>query len=126
MLQMRIAIAKSAVQCDESEELFLVFMHVRGISELPEAFQDRGFVAAAIFFVRPAGVEDAEVLESAISPAVARVETVNHQRHSILGEAERRHLDPYFRAAVRQKYSFAASCGYSFAFHSFTMWVAPL
>ena len=63
-----------------------------GVGELGEPLHHRGLVAAAVFLVGPAGVEHTEVLESAIGPVDAEVEAVNDQRHTVFGEAIRRHF----------------------------------
>jgi hypothetical protein len=57
---------------------------------------NRSLVAAAIFLVGPAAVQHAEVLNSAVGPVHAQIETVNDQRHAVLGQAIGGHVESVF------------------------------
>ena len=53
---MRVAVAERAVKGNQCEQFFHVLVDMRGVCELRESLHDRGLVAAAILFIRPAAV----------------------------------------------------------------------
>ena len=122
---MRVAVAQRAVDGDEREKPLQVFADMRGVRKLREALHDRGFVAAAIFFIGAAGIEHAEILKSAIGAVGAQVEAVDDERQRIFGEPVGRDIEAAFLGDLEAENSLAASCGYSFCSQNFTMCVAP-
>ena len=93
ILKVRVAIAKGAVQRDQGEEFLQVFVYMYGIRELAESLHDRGFITAPILFVRPAGVEYAEILESTVCSVGPQIEAVDDESQAIFGKTKGRRVE---------------------------------
>src|SRR6185312_115616 len=81
-----------AVERDQRKEPFQIGMDVRRVGELFEALENRCFIAAAVFLIGAPGVEDAEVLDTAVTSAGTQIEAIDDQRHAVLRELKARHI----------------------------------
>src|SRR5215475_11101990 len=89
---MCVAVTYGAVESDQREQSFQILVHIGRVGKLLEALYDRGFIAAPVFLLRPAGVEHAEILEAAVGAVRAKIEAINDEGHTILRETIGRNL----------------------------------
>ena len=87
VLQMGVPVSDGAIQGDQGEELKALFGQNGRLGKLLEALHHVRFVAAAIFFISAASVENAEVFEAAMGPVRAQVEAVHHQSAAVVRKA---------------------------------------
>jgi len=98
---MGIAVADRAIERDQREQPFrTIGQHVLA-GELSKTLEDGGLVGAVIFGIGAAPVEDAEVLEVAVSCIVAPVEAVDHERAAILRQLDVRDIEPASRGGAQ-------------------------
>ena len=96
------------------------------IDELAGALEQPRFIAALVLVGGGKAVENAEVLVAEIRTVGFQVEAFNDKGKAIVGKLEFGHGQTQIFAAERQKYSLAASSGYSAGSQNFTMCVALL